>query len=76
MDDMGFYKAAAEAAGWTYHVARMTGTPSFYHPAHGYVIADNWQDLCEQFGIGEEDADDWHEQAQDEMESRAYWHGR
>lgn len=39
----------AKANGWTYHVSRMAGNPTFQHSEHGTVMADNWIDLCEQY---------------------------
>lgn len=50
-EEMELYRSAAMRAGWTHHVARMTGTPSFHHADHGYVIADSWQEICESYGI-------------------------
>lgn len=45
-------KRAAEAQGWSYHVARMTGQPSFSHPDHGtWIFEGGWQELCEEFNI-------------------------
>jgi len=48
------WKGAAEAEGWTYGTARMTGNPRFEHPEHGFFMCDGWQDLCEEFGIDPE----------------------
>lgn len=41
----------AKANGWTYHVSRMAGNPTFQHSEHGTVMADNWIDLLEQYPI-------------------------
>jgi hypothetical protein len=42
------YEEAAFQAGWTHHVSRMAGTPS-YRRAHDdtYHLFDSWRDLCE-----------------------------
>jgi hypothetical protein len=48
----GPYEAAARAQGWDRNVARMTGTVTYQKAGSGpYVMAESWQDLCEQEGI-------------------------
>lgn len=71
---MDEFKTACEIVGWRYHVARMTGAPSFHHPDHGYVIAEDWEEIYWTY-VADPD-DNWDERAQDQSESALYWHGR